>query len=127
MAFDAIDINTALPVKVIGADATGVEQTPVSSTTQGDGNVADVIRQQALDIVLNLTTTPQLGKVGASNLANRKYIEMQALGNNVKWGYSSSCIFDLFKNQFFALPIGEDCDIYFKTSTGTTDLAFAEK
>ncbi len=43
--------------------------------------------QQGVSAVLNLTTTAQELKVGATALANRKTIEMQALEKNVKWGY----------------------------------------
>lgn len=83
--------------------------------------------QQGVSTVLNLTTTAQELKVGASALVNRKLIEMQALDKNVKWGYNTDCDFDLFKNQFFALPCGENCTIFLKTSTGTADIAVSEK
>ena len=83
--------------------------------------------QQGVSAVLNLTTTPQELKVGANALANRKTIEMQALEKNVKWGYNTNCEFDLFKNQFFALPCGENCTLYLKASTGTATVAVSEK
>lgn len=83
--------------------------------------------QQGVSGILNLTTTAQELKVGASPLANRKVIEMQALEKNVKWGYNTNCEFDLFKNQFFALPAGENCTMYLKASTGTTSVAISEK
>lgn len=37
---DINDINAALSVKIVGSDATGVEQTPVSSTSSGSLKVA---------------------------------------------------------------------------------------
>lgn len=77
--------------------------------------------------ILNLTTTAQELKVGASPLEDRLYIEMQALSSNVKWGYTTACEFNLFKNQFFALPCGTGCKIYLKMSVGTGDCAIAEK
>jgi len=83
--------------------------------------------QQGVSTVLTLTTTAVELKVGATALANRKTIEMQALEKNVKWGYNSNCEFDLFKNQFFALPCGENCTLYLKASTGTADIAIGEK
>jgi len=83
--------------------------------------------QQGLSGVLNLTTTAQELKVGASALVNRKTIEMQALDKNVTWGYNTNCEFDLFKNQFFALPAGENCTLYLKASTGTAAVAVSEK
>lgn len=83
--------------------------------------------QQGLSAVLTLTTTAQELKVGATALANRKTIEMQALDKNVKWGYNTNCEFDLFKNQFFALPCGENCKLYLKASVGTSSVAVGEK
>ena len=96
-------------------------------TTLKDLQTADVPNQTGLNIALALTTTAIEGKVGVTTLANRKYIEMQALTTNVKWGYDTTCPFDLFKNQFFSLPAGFNCKIYFKSSTGTASVAFAEK
>jgi len=124
---DVSDIQAAQSVKVIGSDATGLETTPVGSTTLGDIKAADVPNQQGVSGTLSLTVTAQIGKIGASVLSNRKYVEMQALTTNVKWGYDANCPFDLFKNQFFALPMGAGCNIYFKAATGTAQVAFAEK
>lgn len=124
---DLSDLQTAQSVKVVGSDSTGAESNPVGATSLGDLQVVDVPSQAGLNVTLNLTTTPAEGKVGASTLANRKYIEMQALTANVKWGYDTTCPFDLFKNQFFSLPAGTNCKIYFKASTGTAQVAFAEK
>jgi hypothetical protein len=87
----------------------------------------DGIPQNGTSSILNLTTTAQELKVGANALSDRLYVEMQALDSNVKWGYTTACEFNLFKNQFFALPCGENCTIYLKMSTGTGDCAIAEK
>lgn len=124
---DLSDTQAAQSVKIIGSDSSGIETSAVGATTSGDLNVADVPNQTGLNTTLNLTTTPVEGKVGVSTMTNRKYVEMQALTSNVKWGYDSSCPFDLFKNQFFALPAGTNCKVYFKASTGTAQVAFAEK
>lgn len=99
----------------------------IDNTPLGEVTVADVPNQTGLNSVLNLTTTAIEGKVGATTLFDRKYIEMQALTTNVKWGYDLSCPFDLFKGQFFALPSGTNCKVYFKAATGTAQVAFAEK
>jgi hypothetical protein len=125
---DLTELEAAQQTKIIGQDATGVETTPVASTTLGDLQTADVPNQAGLSVVLNLTTTPVEGKVGASTMVNRKYIEMQGLSTNIKWGYSlASQPFDLFKSQFFSLPAGANCKIYFKMSVGTGSVAIGEK
>ena len=123
---DLTEIQATEAVKLVGSNSTGTEQTPIGSKTNGQLDVYDGCNTSALDTVLALTTVAIEGKVGASRLLNRKYIEMQALTTNVKWGYNSSCNFDLFKNQFFSLPTG-DVQIFFKVTTGTGSVAFSEK
>ena len=88
---------------------------------------SDKLNFGGVDTVLNLTTAPVEGKVGASVLEKRKYFIMQALDKNVKWGFSNSTqSFDLFKNQLIMIGIGEGTQIWFKTSTGTSSVAIAE-
>ncbi len=124
---DLTDVQSGLQVKIIGQSSTGSETNPVGATTLLDLQTADVPNQLGLNTILNLTTTPTEGKVGATALANRKIVEMQGLTTNVKWGYDATCPFDLFKSQFFSLPMGFNCKIYFKMSTGTGSVAFGEK
>ena len=125
---DLSGIDSSQSVKLVGNDASGIEQTPVNSTTLGELNVSDIPNQTGLSISLALTTTAVEGKVGASTMVNRKYIEMQGLDTNIKWGYSpSTCFFDLFKSQFFSLPAGTNCKVYFKMSVGTGSVAIGEK
>jgi hypothetical protein len=124
---DLSGIDSSQSVKIVGNDATGVEQTPVSSTTLGDLSVSDIPNQTGLSILLPLTTTAVEGKVGASTMVNRKYIEMQGMSTNIKWGYDTTCPFDLFKSQFFSLPAGANCKVYFKMSIGTGSVAIGEK
>ncbi len=120
------------------ADITESQRSDVMRLTNGnETKIADInsllelsvndTPQQGVSATLALTTTPQILKVGASALAGRKTIEMQALSKNVKWGYNTNCEFDLFKNQFFALPAGENCVVYLKVSTGTGSIAIGEK
>lgn len=127
MATDIDPKLAAETVKITGQDSSGTETNPVSATALGDLQVVDTPNQTALNVTLNLTTTPQEGKVGVSTMTNRKYLEMQGLTSNVKWGYDTTCPFDLFKNQFFSLPAGTNCKVYFKASTGTAQVAIAEK
>lgn len=125
---DLSDIQAAQQTKISGQSTNGTETNPVGASTLGELYVADVPNQVGLSIVLNLTTTPVEGKVGASTMANRKYIEMQGLSTNIKWGYSlASQPFDLFKSQFFSLPCGTNCKVYFKMETGTGQVAIGEK
>lgn len=123
---DIDDINAAQTVKVVGSDATGVEETPVSSTLNGDMQTADILDNGGLDTIINVTSTPVELKVGGSRLANRKYVIMEALDTGIKWGFTSSTqSFDLFKSQLIMVPVGENTEVWFSTS-GTKQVAIAE-
>lgn len=96
-------------------------------SSDGIQEIKDAPNQVGVTAILNLTTTAVEGKAGGATLVDRKYIEMQALTTGVKWGYTTDCFFDLFKSQFFSLPAGENCKVYFKASSGTAQVAVAEK
>lgn len=124
---DIIDKNATNPVRVIGADLTGTETTPVKSSANGDLGTSDVLDNGGLDVVLPLTTTPVEGKVGASAKPARKYFIMEALNANVKWGFSNTTqSFDLFKSQLIMVPTGPNTEIWFKMGAGTGSVAIGE-
>jgi len=125
---DIEDIDAAQTVKVVGSDPTGVEETPVSSTPNGELKIADTHNNGGLDAVLNITSgTPLELKVGASRLANRKYVIFEALDAGVKWGFSNSTqSFDVFKSQLLMVPIGENTEIWFDCDNGNKSVAIAE-
>ena len=82
--------------------------------------------QQAVDGVINLTTTASVLTVGAGALSNRKYVFIEALTKNVQWGFNTDCNFSLSKKGFYIIPLGENATIYAKASTGTASIAFGE-
>jgi hypothetical protein len=124
---DLSDLNSAQNTKLTGQDNSGVETYPIKSYSNNELAVSDIPNQTGVNATLNLTTTAVEGKVGANALVNRKYVEMLALTTNVKWGYDSTCPFELYKSQFFSLPMGENCKVYFKASTGTAQVVVGEK
>ena len=96
-------------------------------TNNEDLRSADVLDNGGLDVVIPLTTTPAEGKVGGTRKTLRKYVIMEALSTNVKWGFSNTTqSFDLFKSQLIMLPVGENTEIWFVMSTGTGSVAFGE-
>ena len=124
---DLTDIQAAAVVKVVGSDATGAETNTQAVSTLNEAQVADILNNGGLDIVLSLTTTASEGKVGVSRKTNRKYVIMEALTANVKWGFSNTTqSFDLFKSQLIMVPVGDQTQIWFKMSAGTGTVAFAE-
>jgi len=125
---DIQDIDAAQTVKVVGSDLTGVEETPVSSTPNGELKIADTHNNGGQDVTISITSgSPVELKVSATRLANRKYVIMEALNTGVKWGFSSSTqSFDLFKSQLIMVPIGENTEIWFDCQSGTKQVAIAE-
>jgi hypothetical protein len=124
---DLNDVNSAQAVKVIGSNSSGVETTPVKSSLNGELGTSDILDNGGLDTVLALTTTAVEGKVAGAAKANRKYFIMEALDNNVKWGFSNTTqSFDLFKSQLIMVPCGPNTQIWFKMSSGTGNVAIGE-
>lgn len=82
--------------------------------------------ENGVDTILSLTTTAVEVKVGAQIINNRKLIIMQALSNNVKWGFSqNSQSFDLFRNQSLTID-ARSVRIWVRVSSGTGSVAIAE-
>lgn len=124
---DLTGIEASQSVKVVGQDATGAETYPVKASSNLELGVADVLNNGGADTILNLTTTPIQGMVGPSPRAERKYFIMEALTNNVKWGFSSTTqSFDLFKSQIIMIPVGPTTEIWFKVTAGTGQVAIGE-
>jgi len=125
---DIEDIEAAQSVKIIGSDSIGREQTPVSSTPNGEIKIADTHNNGGLDAIISIVSgTPVELKVGGTVLANRKYIIMEALDTGVKWGFSNTTqSFDLFKSQLIMVPIGENTQIWFDCTSGTKQVSVAE-
>ena len=129
MPTDISDIQAAQTVKVVGSAADGTEQTPVGSSVNGEVLASDTANSPTggADKLIALTTTPVEGKVAASVKADRKYIIMEGLTTNIKWGFSaSSQSFDLFKSQLVIFPAGPNTKIWFKVTAGTGSVGFGE-
>lgn len=122
---DLGEIQAALPIKIIGSSSTGLETNPVQASANNELRSNDCINTSAIDTILNLTTVAQEVKVGANRLTERKYIWMQAIATNIKWGFDTNCRFDLFRNQLVIHPVG-NVPVYMKMSTGTGTAIVAE-
>lgn len=98
----------------------------VEINSDKDMQVTDSPNSGGVDKVFNLTTTAQEVRVGASPKTNRKYIYLEALDRNIKWGFNTDCNFSLKRGSFFILPVGQNTTVYAKTSSGTADMVGAE-
>ena len=127
---DIIDRQAGQSVKVIGADSTGTETTPVDSTTDGQLLSYDVANGGGEDTIITIPADSYVElKIGASTRVNRKYIQIQALGRDVRWGFSATTFsFKAFKDQFFILPFGPNTHVYIKNThaSESRDVAIAE-
>jgi hypothetical protein len=105
------------------------ESNLVEVSSNSEVRSVDTANNGGVDSVLTISSgaTVEL-KVGGSARTDRKYVQIQALGTDVKWGYTiSTQSFDAFKSQFFILPIGDGTTVYIKNNGGSdVDVAIAE-
>lgn len=88
---DLSGLQASETIKIVGADSSGLEQTPVQSTGAGELAVTDGIRVSGIYGALTVGTTAVELKVGAAPLSNRKVLMVQNLSNkDIYWGYNSS-------------------------------------
>jgi hypothetical protein len=128
---DISDINSAQPVKVIGSDATGVEQTPVASTPNGDLQTTDILLGPGVQGVLTVGTTAVELKVGGSVLANRKLATVSNTSNNViYWGYTNAVTTangtPIVKNQQDNWDISDSGTIFLIAGSAGNDVRITE-
>lgn len=126
MATDLTSKEASGATRIVGSEENNKETNAVDVTDNNELRAIDV-PELGVSTSLTLTATAQELKVGATALPFRKYIEMQATSQGVKWGYNTNCDFNLFKNQFFSLPAGANCKVYLKASSGTATIVIAEK
>ena len=123
----AVDLKeNSVPSKITGEN----EEYCMDVKSNSEATTSDTNNTAAKDTILSLTAgVPTELKVDASILLERKFINMEALDTGIKWGYSNSTqSFDLFKSQFFALPIGAGISIWllYDNPSGTADVAIGE-
>jgi hypothetical protein len=100
-------------IKLVGADASGVETNYVDVTSSGDLKTVDGLRQGGVqgNLVLTTSGTAYEAKVGISALTNRKSLTVTAL-DDMFWGYDNSVTTSsgtpLYKNQQIIFSIDPD-------------------
>ncbi len=127
---DLSEIQASNTVKVVGSDASGVEQTPVRSTPNGELKNADFINASIVQTTLSVGTGASVqAVVGGSPLTNRKSLLIQALGTNITYGFTSgSQPFTLANGATVQFSIGDTVSLWLRRSSGsgTVNVAIAE-
>jgi len=126
---DLDELEISETVKIVGSDSSGTESHPVEASSNNELFVFDVANNGGEDAILSLTAGQEIElKVGASIRSERKYIQIQALGRGIRFGFSSgSYSFKALKGMFFALPYGAGTSVWLKNeSASTAEVAIAE-
>lgn len=87
---DLSDVDAAQSSKLIGADSSGVETTPVRSSAAGELATTDTLNggASAQAVIVVGTSVVEL-KVGGSALTNRKVLTAEPAGK-IFWGYTNT-------------------------------------
>jgi hypothetical protein len=114
---DLTTTQAAQSIIIIGSDSTGLEQTPVESTLNGDLNTADLLVGSGVEGALTVGTSAVEAKVGGSVLANRKLLTVHNNSNStIYWGFTSGVTTStgtpIFKNQFISWDISDIAKVY---------------
>jgi hypothetical protein len=87
---DISDINSAQTVKIVGSNSSGLEQTPIKSTLNGELQTSDILQGPGVEAFLTVGTTAIEVKVGVNKLANRKLVTVHNNSNaTIYWGYTN--------------------------------------
>lgn len=129
---DLSDLQSAQSVKIIGSDATGVESTPVKSTTNGELQTSDILDNAVgTQGALTVSTTAVEIKVGVSRVSNRKLV---SLYNNstttMYWGFTSAVTTDtgtpIQPNEYWSWAVGGSQPLYVITTAGSLNARVTE-
>jgi len=126
---DISGIKATEATRLVGSQNDGTEETPIGSTTYREILAYDVANNGGEDLELTLTPGQIIElKTGGATRVNRKYIQMQALDRDIKWGFSlTTQNFNAYKAQFFSLPIGPNTPIFIKNNgSASGKIAIAE-
>jgi hypothetical protein len=109
---DLSDINASQSVKIIGANTSGVETTPVNASSNGDIQSSDLLLGPGVQSALTVGTSAVELIVGVSPLANRKLITLFNNSNStIYWGYTNSVTTvtgtPIFKDQFVSWDMSD--------------------
>lgn len=125
------DIQAAQSVKVIGANTSGVESTPVQSTTAGDLYASDALSVGGTQGLISVGTTQTAARVSGSNYSGRKILIIyNTSSQDVYWGFNGvlSTTGDLIPKNGgkIVLSVRDNVDIYLIVNSGSHSVRIVE-
>jgi hypothetical protein len=128
---DLSSIQGTEATRIVGSDATGIEQTPVKSTANGDLGVADIMDASGVQGAITVGTSAVAARVGGSNLSNRKNLSIWNNGNaTIYWGYTNAVTTvtgtPLMRNQQLIGDWGPNTTIYLISGSAGQDVRITE-
>jgi len=114
---DLTDIEAASVTKIVGSTSSGVEQTPIKSSLNGDLGTSDVLDGAGVEGAITVGTSAVAARVGGSNLASRKALSVYNNSNSVLyWGYTNAVTTStgtpIQKGQQVDWDIGPNATVY---------------
>jgi hypothetical protein len=108
---DLTDITSALSVKILGADLTGLETYPMAVSAIGEAEVVEALKVGAVFGAVSVSSTAVEARVGGSRYANRKLLTIIPTNGTLYYGYSNSVTVatgtPIFKNQLCILAVAD--------------------
>ena len=128
------DLNTvqsAGVTMVVGSSSTGVEQTPVQSTANGELRSTDIFNGSATNGAITVGTTAVAARVGAANLTNRKELFIFNNSNDTLYfgfttGVTTANGVPIFKGQAVSLRYGPAITVYLIATTAGNNVRVTE-
>jgi hypothetical protein len=108
---DLNETQAAQAVKIIGSSSSGIENTPVTASSNGELQVSDISNNGGTQGAITVGTSAIQAMVGVSPLANRKTLTVFNNSNNdIYFGYTNTVTAvsgtPIFKNQFAEFSVG---------------------
>lgn len=128
---DLNELQAAQTIKIAGSASNGTETNFVNASNNGELLASDILQTTVAQGTKSVSTAsgPVELRVGASPLANRKSILIQAQGTNLVYGFSAGTQpFTIANGTTITLAVGPNIPVYVDrvSGAGSVTVAFAE-
>ena len=128
---DLTELNSSMPIKIAGADSTGLETNFVNASPNGDLQTNDISNNGGDFAAITVGTSAVEAKAGASPLANRKLLSVYHMGSGkLYWGLANTVTSangtEIFKNEKVVFGVGPNTHVWLIASTAGNDIRVVE-